>query len=220
VFSQGAHQIDIARLLGGGMVETVRAATGSWDPARPTEGAYAALLGFAGGAFATLTYQSYGRFDTDEFNGWISEMGLPKDRGRYGAARKALHDTDAEREAALKAARNYGGVNYAGLPPTRPERRHQNFGLMVVSCDGADLRLTPDGVMIYDDQVPRLEQVPVREIPRAEVIDEFYNAVVNGRPPLHSGEWALSTLEVCLAILRSARERKDITLRHQSGIRP
>lgn len=60
----------------------------------------------------------------------------------------------------------------------------------------------------------------MREIPRAEVIDEFYNAVVNGRPPLHSGEWALSTLEVCLAILRSARERKDITLRHQSGIRP
>jgi phthalate 4,5-cis-dihydrodiol dehydrogenase len=219
VFSQGAHQIDIARLLGGGLVESVRAATGSWDPARPTEGAYATLLNFTGGAFATLTYQGYGRFDTDEFNGWIGEMGLPKDRGRYGAARSALRGADAEHEATLKAARNYGGSGYAGLPAATPERRHQNFGVMVVSCDGADLRLTPDGVMIYDDQAPRLEPVPVRDIPRAEVIDEFYDAAVNGKHPLHSGEWALGTLEVCLAILRSARERTDIALRHQSSIR-
>ena len=219
VFSQGAHQIDIARLIGGGLVDTVRATTGSWDPARPTEGAYAALLNFTGGAFASLTYQGYGRFDTDEFNGWIGEMGLPKDRGRYGAARRALHGADAEREAALKAARNYGGAAYAGLPAPMPDRRHQNFGLMIVSCDHADLRLTPDGVMIYDDQAPRLERTPVPAIPRAEVIDEFYDAAVSDRPPLHSGAWALGTLEVCLAILRSARERTDIALDHQSGIR-
>jgi len=100
-----------------------------------------------------------------------------------------------------------------------PDRRHQNFGLMIVSCDHADLRLTPDGVMIYDDQAPRLERTPVPAIPRAEVIDEFYDAAVSDRPPLHSGAWALGTLEVCLAILRSARERTDIALDHQSGIR-
>ena len=39
VFSQGAHQIDIVRLLGGGRVRTVRALTGAWDSDRPTEGA-------------------------------------------------------------------------------------------------------------------------------------------------------------------------------------
>ena len=44
VFSQGAHQIDVVRLLAGGHVRTVRASTGAWDPARPTEGAYSALL--------------------------------------------------------------------------------------------------------------------------------------------------------------------------------
>src|SRR3569623_3181722 len=37
VFSQGAHQVDIVRLLGGGLVTSVRAATGAWAPARPTE---------------------------------------------------------------------------------------------------------------------------------------------------------------------------------------
>ena len=49
VFSQGAHQVDIVRLLGGGRVRSVRALTGAWDAARPTEGAYAALLTLRGG---------------------------------------------------------------------------------------------------------------------------------------------------------------------------
>jgi len=43
---------------------------------------------------------------------------------------------------------------------------------------------------------------------------------VHGRPPLHDGTWAMATLEVCLAILQSARDRRDITLRHQVGLRP
>src|SRR5690606_28790375 len=50
VFSQGAHQIDIVRLLLGGKATSVRTQTGRWDAQRPTEGAYAALLGFEGGA--------------------------------------------------------------------------------------------------------------------------------------------------------------------------
>ncbi|MGN6462047.1 MAG: Gfo/Idh/MocA family oxidoreductase [Pseudolabrys sp.] len=217
VFSQGAHQIDIIRLLGGGMVESVRAATGSWDPARPTEGAYAALLTFAGGSFATANYQGYGRFDTDEFMDWIGEMGLPKDRGRYGAARRALAGADAAREAELKAARNYGGVNYAGLPAPAANRAHQHFGVMVASCDHADLRLTPQGVMIYGDDAPQLEPVAVPGIPRAEVIDELHAAVIDGKPPLHNGAWARATLEVCLAILQSAREKRDVALVHQTA---
>jgi phthalate 4,5-cis-dihydrodiol dehydrogenase len=55
IFSQAAHQIDIVRLLGGGLVKSVRAATGNWDPTRPTEGAYSALLFFANGACASAT---------------------------------------------------------------------------------------------------------------------------------------------------------------------
>ena len=31
VFNQAAHQVDIVRLLGGGRVKSVRAATGAWD---------------------------------------------------------------------------------------------------------------------------------------------------------------------------------------------
>src|SRR5439155_26489835 len=78
VFNQAAHQVDIVRLIGGGRVASVRAATGAWDAARPTEGAYSALLTFDNGGFASLTYNGYGHFDSDEFSGWIGEMGQRK----------------------------------------------------------------------------------------------------------------------------------------------
>ena len=52
-------------------------------------------------------------------------------------------------------------------------------------------------------------------MPRAEVIDELYEAVVDGTPPLHDGAWAMATLEVVLAMLRSAREGRDVALTHQ-----
>ena len=54
-------------------------------------------------------------------------------------------------------------------------------------------------------------------IPRSEVIDELYAAVVNGKPPLHSGEWARATLEVCLALLRSAKEGQPVILEQQTA---
>ena len=90
VFNQAAHQVDIVRLLAGGKVRSVRAFTGNWDRARPTEGAYSCLLGFDDGAFATLTYSGYAHFDSDEFMGWIGEMGQKKDPASYGLAGKAL----------------------------------------------------------------------------------------------------------------------------------
>jgi phthalate 4,5-cis-dihydrodiol dehydrogenase len=217
VFSQGAHQLDVVRLLAGGQARSVRAATGCWDERRPTEGAYQALLAFDSGAFASLTYSGYGRFDSDEFTGWISEMGLPKERGNYGLARKKLREaTTAEAEAALKNARNYGGADYvAPAAVDASSRYHQHFGLVLVSCDRADLRLLPNGIAIYDDAESRLDAVAMPDVPRAEVIDELYDAVVLGRTPLHDGSWALATTEACLAILRSAREGKEIPLVHQ-----
>ena len=221
LFSQGAHQIDIVRLLGGGRVSAVRAMTGNWDGSRPTEGAYSALLTFDGGAFASCTYSGYAHFDSDEFQGWIGEMGLPKDPSRYGAGRAALRSaTNADEEAKLKAARNYGGQNYTPSSNTvSPERLHQQFGTIIVSCERADLRPMANGVMIYDDKEARLDPVPVPDVPRAEVIDEFYDAIVRGKPPLHDGAWSMATLEVCLAILQSSKTRSEIATHHQIAVR-
>ena len=46
-------------------------------------------------------------------------------------------------------------------------------------------------------------------------MDEFYEAVMLGRPSIHTGEWGLATMEVCLAIHQSAREQKEIFMHRQ-----
>jgi phthalate 4,5-cis-dihydrodiol dehydrogenase len=226
VFSQGAHQIDIVRLLGGGRVRSVRALTGAWDRNRPTEGAFAALLTFDDGAFASLLYSGYAHFDSDELCGAIGEHGAPKDASQYGSARRNLkRAANADQEATLKNTRNYGGAAYPKQTPTPATgggaddaRWHQHFGWILVSCERADLRPLPTGVMIYGDAEARLDALPMPQVPRAEVVDEIYDAIVHGRAPLHDGKWAMATLEVCLAILQSAREERDITLGHQVAV--
>ncbi len=210
LFNQAPHQVDMVRLLGGGRVSSVRSMTGNWARTRPTDGAYAALLGFEQGIFASLVYNGYGQFDSDEFTNWVGEMGQQKEprtvKAEYQFANPA-------QEAAAKAARSYGGPGWQ--PPPSRDLLHQHFGTILVSCDRADLRPLPTGVMIYENGVGRLDPLPAPAVPRAEVIDELYAAVVEGRPPLHDGTWATATLEVCLAMLHSARECREVTLQHQ-----
>jgi phthalate 4,5-cis-dihydrodiol dehydrogenase len=213
VFNQAAHQVDIVRLIGGGHVTSVRAATGAWDLGRPTEGAYAALLTFADGAFASLTYNGYGHFDSDEFQGWIGELGQKK--APYAGPSRP-HFANALEETAFKNARNYGGRDYQ--PPNGQATAHQNFGTVLVSCERADLRALPNGVMIYQNGAERFDALLPPTVPRAEVIDELHRAVVHGEAPLHDGLWAKATLEVVLTILRSARENRDVALNHQVGL--
>ena len=219
IFNQAPHQVDNVRLIGGGRVKSVRAQTGVWDPARGTEGAYSAFLTFEGGAFASLTYSGYAHFDSDEFCDWISETGARKDPSRYGEARAALRNVSGEEEVALKQARNYGGPRYT--PPggsVQAARWHEHFGLLVASCEGADLRPQPHGVMIYSNEERRFEDLAPPDIPRSEVIDELHAAIFDGRPILHGGEWAMATMEVCFAVLQSSKEGREVDLHYQTGL--
>ena len=218
VFSQAAHQVDIVRLLGGGRASSVRASTGSWDAARPTEGAYGALLNFEGGAFANMTYSGFAHFDSDEFCGWSGELGQPRAPGQYGQARRRLAQVQSpEEEAALKSTRTYG----AGLSLATSSLEgvtHNHFGFVLVSCDQADLRPTPEGVQIYADSRQYMEPLAPPAIPRREVLDELIDAVRHDRAPIHSGEWGLATMEVCLGMLTSAATGRDVTLSQQVGL--
>jgi phthalate 4,5-cis-dihydrodiol dehydrogenase len=216
VFSQAAHQVDIVRLLAGAKATSVRAFTGNWDAARNTEGAYSAQIRFEGGSFASLTYSGYAHFDTDEFLGWRGELGQGRDaEASYGRARlnlqKAITPAD---EIAMKNARAYGT---AGRDAFRidGELSHNHFGFVVASCERADLRPLPQGVMVYGDRSRHLDEIPPPKIPRSEVVDELYDAAMSGTPPLHSGEWGLATLEICLAMLEAAKTGREAELRHQ-----
>ena len=218
VFNQAPHQVEMLRLIGGGRVRSVRAATGVWDASRPTEGAYTAFLTFEDGLVATMTYSGYAHFDSDEFSGWIAESGLRKDPAKYGATRKSLAtSSDIAQETALKNARNYGGSDYANTDAPQ-QRLHQQFGLVIASCEHGDLRPFPDGVRIYGDLEQRFEPLSPPGVPRSEVMDELVAAVHEGTPPLHDGAWSMATMEVCLAILQSARENREIELSHQVGL--
>jgi len=49
VLNQGPHHMDVVRLIGGGIVRSVRAMTGIWDKARAHEGSYTCYLEFEDG---------------------------------------------------------------------------------------------------------------------------------------------------------------------------
>ena len=223
IFNQVPHQIDTVRLLAGGLVRSVRSATGIWDVQRPTEGAHATFLDFEDGAVATVSYSGYDHFDSDELYDWVGEGGSAKNPGGQAAARRELAAMAGQDEASLKAATGFGGARqrHRGDRAQDPSRHHPHFGLTIVSCERGDLRSAPDGVLIYGDEEQRFEPVPLgRTVPdKGRVVDELYDAVVQDKRPAHDGAWGRATLEVCLAILQSARERREIALSHQVPFR-
>ncbi|MCF7702073.1 Gfo/Idh/MocA family oxidoreductase [Loktanella sp. M215] len=213
LFSQGIHQIDMVRLLCGGRADRVVAMTGNWDPHRPTEGAYSALLSFIGGAFATITYSGYAHFDSDIWMDGIGELGAPKKATDYGKARSALQGLDAHSEAKLKTTRTFG----QGALPTAATQ-HEHFGPVIALCDRADLRLTPSGVEVFGDQERKFFAAPAERGPRREVIDAVYDAVRHGNVPTQTGAWGRASLEVCHAILKSAESGNPVALSRQCGL--
>ena len=98
-----------------------------------------------------------------------------------------------------------------------PPAAHNQFGLVIASCEHADLRPLPTGVMIYGDRGEQFDALPAPAVPRAEVIDEWCDAIAGVRAPVHSGEWGRATLEACLAILQSSREGREIALHRQTA---
>ena len=221
IHSQASHQVDVVRLLGGGQVSTVQACTGQWDAARPTEGAYSALLKFESGAFANLTYNGYGHFDSDVWMDHVGEIGNAKPASesakRYGTALKRLATTNtSDQESQLKAARNYGGSLYQ--PTAQNEDAYQHFGPVLVSCEKADLRLTPKGLWMHGPEHETFEALPPPAYPRKEVIDELWGALREEKSLLHSGTWARATTEVCLSLLEAAQNGQAIHLKHQVAV--
>jgi phthalate 4,5-cis-dihydrodiol dehydrogenase len=216
IFNQAMHQVDIVRLLAGGLAESVTAQTGIWDAARPTEGAYTAVLRFAGDVAASITYSGYAHFDSDALLGWIGESGLPKAEDAFTRTRRALPpQLSRAEEEELRRRRGYGVASDSPAAASPQTRWHEHFGFIVVSCERADLRPVPQGVIVDSDSEHGLRPLEPPRAPRLEIIAELCDAVWNDREPVHSGTWGTATLEAALAILQSARERREIRLTRQ-----
>jgi phthalate 4,5-cis-dihydrodiol dehydrogenase len=202
VFSQAAHQFDVVRRIAGPAVTHVTAVASNWDRSRGGDGAYAALVRFASGAAATLTYSGYAHYDSDELLGWISELGRDKDPSNYGDARRRLANLTAGAELEAKVSRTLGGSEAAKAEKTPTHNEH--FGFLLVSCERADLKVMPNGVWVFADHTKEFIAVPPPAVPRAAAIAEFIDAIGGKGPKKQDGEWGLETVRCCVALIRSS----------------
>jgi phthalate 4,5-cis-dihydrodiol dehydrogenase len=207
-FRQGSHQFDIIRLLGGGMVRSVRASAFDWDPNRRSIGAHTVFMQFEGGITATAVYNGYGYFSTMELISDVTEWGFTEPVEKRPPVRRSFAGASAadELEAKRKRARN-------AIPASAPHQPH--FGLTVVSCERGDIRQSPDGLYVYSEQGREEIAVPNDKGPRDLVLDEFAAAITGRAKPVHDGRWGLANLEVCLAAIESSKRGEEIELKHQ-----
>ena len=221
VYRQAPHQVDSVRLLAGGKVSSVRGVTGQWMAPRHTApGFCSALLEFDNGAFATLVYSAYGYFMASEFfEPGASGPDAPGQQGRIEARQHittGTRDEAAAKEQRVMDAQRAGPVAGTGAP--RGARFLSDLGLLVVSCEHGDMRQSPAGIYIYGAAGTTEVPLPETRGTYAPEFDELYDALVYGKPLLHSGRWGLATLEVCLAIMQSTTEHRDILMQHQVAV--
>jgi hypothetical protein len=89
------------------------------------------------------------------------------------------------------------------------------FGLTVVSCERGDIRQSPHGIFVYDDDGRHEIPVKLESIGLPDV-KELHDYLTAGKPLTHDGRWALATLEACTAIRQSSDEGREIVLTHQT----
>ena len=94
------------------------------------------------------------------------------------------------------------------------ERKQPIYGLTVVSCEGGDMRQSPDGIYLYtDDGCEEIVCDPWQE--RATDFIGMRQALAQDQPVFPDGRWGRATLEVILAILESSRQNRDVELAYQ-----
>jgi phthalate 4,5-cis-dihydrodiol dehydrogenase len=206
-YRQGAHQIDVLRLIGGGLVKTVRAATFDWNESRGSIGAHAIYLNFADGTVATAVYNGFGFLPVTELTAGVGEWGLLE---RSAARAEPKPTLSAEQQLAAKRQRARNAI-----PPQAPHQPH--FGLTLVSCTRGDIRQSPDGLLVYSDKGRDEIALPRDKSPRDLVLAEFARAIA-GEPVTHNGRWGLANLEVCTAAIESSRTGREIELKYQVAV--
>ena len=213
------HQIDSVRLLGGGMVKSVRGATGQWMPERPIPGYYAAFLEFEDGTTSLVCHNGYGYVMGAEFVTWGHDRPRYTSEERVEVRRQMREGIRDESED--KQALRIGGLQEREVFKAENEELWvpEDLGLLIATCERGDIRHGPRGLILYDDRGTHEIDLSIdRDMGpgyrRAE-LEELYDAVVEDRPIFHTGEWGLATLEVVLGIIQSGVEGREIRMQHQ-----
>jgi phthalate 4,5-cis-dihydrodiol dehydrogenase len=214
VYRQGPHQIDVIRYLGGGLVRGVRGTTGKWQPHYDVEANYSAFLDFEDGATAMASFNGYGNFDIRELTWGIGEG------GRVATEEQVLAGVPRG-TGPIPADQFYNLPQYSIEAFAHRGDKQDFFGLTIVSCERGDIRQSPNGVFVYTER--GREEVPITgTYIRAAEVQALVDAVRENRPAFPDARWSRATLEACVAIIESSRERKEILMQYQvpSPIRP
>lgn len=217
---QTPHQLDTVRVLGGGKLRSVRGMTGQWMPERPIPGYYSAYLEFEDGTPCTVVHNGYGYFLANELMPWGSTKQRYTIEERV-QIRKAMQQGKRDEDADKQDMRIGGQAEREVFRRNEPQPwTPSDLGLVIASCDRGDIRHSAHGLWVYDDD--GLHDVdltgPTGVAQRRAELEEFYDGIVNGKRLYHDGAWGLATLEVGLALMQSARERREIMLTHQVAV--
>jgi phthalate 4,5-cis-dihydrodiol dehydrogenase len=216
LLNQGPHPIDALRLLGGGMVRSVRGSTIDTNlRGRPCAGYFTAFLEFEDGTPATLVYNGYGYIGGWELVAWGETPQRQKAAENQYAYRRQLRESiDDEypsRELARYGSSPGGGRRGAtGWAPSSP-------GNVIVSCERGEIRQSENGLYVYDDDGRHDEPFTVEGDVRIQEALELRRALA-GQPIFRDGRWGMATLEVVLAIAESAAQRKEVKLSSQVAV--
>jgi phthalate 4,5-cis-dihydrodiol dehydrogenase len=221
IFRQGPHQTDIVRFIGGGRVRSVRAVAGRFEPAFPNcEASYTALLEFENGTGATMVFDGMGYWDVCELTWGVGEAGLTAQNPESIKPRsRPPGPVSAEEKFGMVRSGNPYGYGEGSGWRTDTELNNPFFGLTVVSCERGVIRQSPHGLYVYDKNGRR--EIPVMpNRGRTAELNDLWDAVTQNRPTMLDVRWGMATSEVCMAILDSSRERREIMLEHQTEVAP
>ena len=215
LLNQGPHPIDALRLLGGGMMCSVRGTMLDFGlPGRACAGYFSAYMEFEDGTPVTLVYNGYGYIGGWEMVPWGEkpdrQASLTAEYDYRRKLRDGIPDEDADREVARFGAEGRlsgRGSGESAWVPNSP-------GNIIASCERGELRQSSTGLYVYDDLGRHDEPLAVRGNVRVNEAAELRRALA-GQPIFRDGRWGMATLEVVLAIAKSAAERKEVLLEHQ-----
>ncbi len=214
IFNQGPHPVDVLRLLGGGVVRSVRGSAVDLNlPGRPGAGYFTAFLEFEDGVPASLVYNGYGHIQGWELVPWGETPQRLAASENANAYRQRLRSGEADEYAAREQLR------FGSASPRRQFGGDGNWtppdaGLVIATCELGEIRQSATGLYVYDDEGRHDEPLDAGLTARQNEVDEL-RLGISGGTPLHSGSWGMATMEVVLAIGDSSRQGKEISLSHQ-----
>ena len=240
-YRQGPHQLDTVRLLGGGMMKSVRATDRPVDAGTPDPGLLQRPLHVRGrhgrhGHPQRLrllppvrSERPAGRPRRHGGSGQDppgDEVRHPRRaRGQAGPAHRRRRGVPAVCRCSGQAGSQDTERGRAASAPADPNDRTGlndtgDPGTLIVTCERGDMRVGREGtVWIYDDNGFRVVK-GVSSVHNRGEIHEMYDAVVHGKPVFHSGRWGMGTAEAVFGMIESSQTGKEVQLTHQSRMHP